>query len=231
MAYQENHITGVEEAQRWGWSALSAPDVVLGWKRLKDGNGEGYSVSGLMHHLLGQQPGLRVVDVLVLGVLHPDVPSHAIAMRSVFPLEGKGFRKQHNTKLTQTDRGGAGGATAAAQRPATLRHNTLAVPGLSKDIHENKQALAKAATLSQLMTNRAFSMMTFALCPSFKQPPQKNEACCLKLNPEVRASSAQELQPRLRQISKTERAILGALEETYIMSAIKEKLSTLARDT
>lgn len=47
----------------------------------------------------------------------------------------------------------------------------------------------------------------------------------------ARASSAQELQPRLRQISKTERAILGALEETYIMSAIKEKLSTLARDT
>ncbi len=41
-----------------------------------------------MHHLLGQQPGLRVVDVLVLGVLHPDVPPHAIAMRPVFPLEG-----------------------------------------------------------------------------------------------------------------------------------------------
>lgn len=47
----------------------------------------------------------------------------------------------------------------------------------------------------------------------------------------VRARSAQELQPLLRQISKTERAILGALEETYIMSAIKEKLSTRARDT
>jgi len=47
----------------------------------------------------------------------------------------------------------------------------------------------------------------------------------------VRASSAQELQPRRKQISKTERAILGALEETYIMSAIREKLSTLARDT
>lgn len=47
----------------------------------------------------------------------------------------------------------------------------------------------------------------------------------------VRARSAQELQPLLRQISKTERAILGALEETYIMSAIKEKLSTRALDT
>ena len=47
----------------------------------------------------------------------------------------------------------------------------------------------------------------------------------------VRARSAQELHPLLRQISKTERAILGALEETYIMSAIKEKLSTRARDT
>ena len=47
----------------------------------------------------------------------------------------------------------------------------------------------------------------------------------------VRASSAHELQPRRRQISKTARAILGALEETYIMSAIKEKLSTLALDT
>ena len=47
----------------------------------------------------------------------------------------------------------------------------------------------------------------------------------------VRASSAQELQPRRRQISKMERAILGALEETYIMSAIKEKLSTRALDT
>lgn len=69
-------------------SALTAPDVVLGWKRLKDRNGEGNSVSRLMHHLLGQQPGLRVVDVLVLGVLHPDVPPHAIAMRPVLPLEG-----------------------------------------------------------------------------------------------------------------------------------------------
>lgn len=47
----------------------------------------------------------------------------------------------------------------------------------------------------------------------------------------VRARSAQELQPRRRQISKTERAIRGALEETYIMSAIKEKLSTRALDT
>ena len=47
----------------------------------------------------------------------------------------------------------------------------------------------------------------------------------------VRASSAHELQPRRRQISNTERAILGALEETYIMSAISEKLSTRARDT
>lgn len=47
----------------------------------------------------------------------------------------------------------------------------------------------------------------------------------------VSASSAQELQPRRRQISNTERAILGALEETYIMSAINEKLSTRALDT
>ena len=68
--------------------ALTAPDVVLWWKRLKDWNGEGHSVSRLVHHLLGQQPGLRVVDVLILGVLHPDVPPHAIAMRPVFPLEG-----------------------------------------------------------------------------------------------------------------------------------------------
>jgi hypothetical protein len=67
---------------------LTAPDVVLWWKRLKDGNGEGDSVSRLVHHLLGQQPGLRVVDVLILGVLHPDVPPHAIAMRPVLPLEG-----------------------------------------------------------------------------------------------------------------------------------------------
>ena len=47
----------------------------------------------------------------------------------------------------------------------------------------------------------------------------------------VRASSAQELQPRRRQISKTAREILGALDDTYIMSAIREKLSTLALDT
>lgn len=68
-------------------SALTAPDVVLWWQRLKDGNGEGHSVSRLVHHLLSQQPSLRVVDVLVLGVLHPDVPPHAIAMRPVLPLE------------------------------------------------------------------------------------------------------------------------------------------------
>ena len=47
----------------------------------------------------------------------------------------------------------------------------------------------------------------------------------------VSASSAQELQPRRKQISNTARAILGALEDTYIMSAIKEKLSTRALDT
>ena len=68
--------------------ALTAPDVVLWRKRLKDGNGEGDSVSRLVHHLLGQQPGLRVVDVLVLRVFHPDVPPHAIAMCPVLPLEG-----------------------------------------------------------------------------------------------------------------------------------------------
>ena len=66
---------------------VDIPDVVLRWQRLKDGNGEGDSVSRLMHHLLRQQPGLRVVDVLVLGVLHPDVPPHAIAMCPVLPLE------------------------------------------------------------------------------------------------------------------------------------------------
>ena len=40
-----------------------------------------------MHHLLGQQPGLRMVDVLILRVFDPDVPPHAIAMRPVLPLE------------------------------------------------------------------------------------------------------------------------------------------------
>lgn len=68
--------------------AVTAPDVVLWRKRLKDGNGEGNSVSRLVHHLLGQQPGLRVVNVLVLGVFYPDMPPHAIAMSSVLPVEG-----------------------------------------------------------------------------------------------------------------------------------------------
>lgn len=40
-----------------------------------------------MHHLLGQQPCLRVVYVLILGVLDPDVPPHATAMCPVLPLE------------------------------------------------------------------------------------------------------------------------------------------------
>lgn len=40
-----------------------------------------------MHHLLGKQPGLRVVDVLILRVFNPDVPSHAIAVRPVLPLK------------------------------------------------------------------------------------------------------------------------------------------------
>ena len=63
------------------------PDVVLRGQGLKDGDGEGHSVCRLMHHLLRQQPGLRVVDVLILGVLHPDVPPHAIAVRPVLPLK------------------------------------------------------------------------------------------------------------------------------------------------
>lgn len=41
----------------------------------------------LMHHLLRQQPSLGVVDVLILRVLNPDVPPHAIAMSPVLPLE------------------------------------------------------------------------------------------------------------------------------------------------
>ena len=45
------------------------------------------------------------------------------------------------------------------------------------------------------------------------------------------ASSAVALHPRRRQISKTERAMRGALLETYIMSAVSEKLSMRARDT
>ena len=76
-------------------SVATAPDVVLWWKRLKDGNGEGNSVSRLVHHLLSQQPGLRVVDVLVLGVFHPDVPPHASAMRPVLPLEGGLYAQLH----------------------------------------------------------------------------------------------------------------------------------------
>ena len=41
-----------------------------------------------MHHLLRQQPGLRMVDVLVFRVLHPDVPPHAVAVRPVLPKKG-----------------------------------------------------------------------------------------------------------------------------------------------
>ena len=40
-----------------------------------------------MHHLLGQQPGLRMVDVLVLRVFNPDVPPHTTAVYPVLPLE------------------------------------------------------------------------------------------------------------------------------------------------
>ena len=44
----------------------TVPDIVLRGQGLKDGDGEGNSVGWLMHHFLGQQPGLRVVDVLIL---------------------------------------------------------------------------------------------------------------------------------------------------------------------
>ena len=45
------------------------------------------------------------------------------------------------------------------------------------------------------------------------------------------ASSAVPDQPRRRAISNTARAMRGAFVETYIMSAVSEKLSTRARDT
>jgi hypothetical protein len=45
------------------------------------------------------------------------------------------------------------------------------------------------------------------------------------------ASSAVADHPRRRQISNTARAMRGALVDTYIMSAVSEKLSTRARDT
>mmetsp|Transcript_17116 Transcript_17116/g.51223 ORF Transcript_17116/g.51223 Transcript_17116/m.51223 type:complete len:244 (+) Transcript_17116:1481-2212(+) len=45
------------------------------------------------------------------------------------------------------------------------------------------------------------------------------------------ASSAVALHPRRRQISNTERAMRGALADTYIMSAVSEKLSMRALDT
>lgn len=45
------------------------------------------------------------------------------------------------------------------------------------------------------------------------------------------ASSAVADQPRRRQISNTARAMRGALVDTYIMSAVSEKLSTRALDT
>ena len=72
------------QASVWGIEP-GLPDVVLWGKRLKDGDGEGNSVGGLVHHLLRQQPGFRMVDVLVLRVLHPDVPPHAAAMGPVLP--------------------------------------------------------------------------------------------------------------------------------------------------
>lgn len=40
-----------------------------------------------MHHFLGEQPGLGMVNMLVLGVLHPDVPPHAAAVSPLLPLE------------------------------------------------------------------------------------------------------------------------------------------------
>ncbi len=45
------------------------------------------------------------------------------------------------------------------------------------------------------------------------------------------ASSAVADQPRRRQISNTAREMRGALVDTYIMSAVSEKLSTRALDT
>lgn len=110
--------------------------------------------------------------------------------------------------------------------------------GLSKG---NTQAAAaeKEQTLSTAET--AWQEQVFVLC-FCAEGIQERVTCSCKMGYQyaqvggvtlqrVRARSAQELQPLLRQISNTERAILGALEETYIMSAIKEKLSTRARDT
>ena len=55
---------------------------------------------------------------------------------------------------------------------------------LSNDVHRNTHALEKATTFSLLVTNKVLIMLSSILCPSFKQSPQKNKACCLKLRPE-----------------------------------------------
>ena len=51
---------------------------------------KGDRVGRCMHHLLGQQPGLRLVDLLVLKVFDPNVPTHAAALRHA-PLQGVGW--------------------------------------------------------------------------------------------------------------------------------------------
>lgn len=71
------------------------PDVVLGGERVKDGDSEGNLVALLAHHLLGQQPGLRVVHVLILRILHPDVPLHGSPMRPILPLKPRLHAQHH----------------------------------------------------------------------------------------------------------------------------------------
>ena len=71
------------------------PDVVLWWQRLKDRDGEGHAVGGLAGHLLGQCPQLRVVDVLILRVFHPDVPALGVAVHALPPLKGRLNRQLH----------------------------------------------------------------------------------------------------------------------------------------
>ena len=67
---------------------MGIPDIVLGRQRLKDGDGEGHPVRRLVCHLLGQGPQLCVVDVFILGILNPDVPTLRVAMRALSPFKG-----------------------------------------------------------------------------------------------------------------------------------------------
>ncbi len=71
-ASHQEIISYYEEAME---ENLDPPDIVLGRQGLENGDGEGHPVRGLCSHLLGQRPQLCVVDVLILGVLHPDVPA------------------------------------------------------------------------------------------------------------------------------------------------------------